>query len=412
MNANGDIEGIATNLPAGGSGLGTNLFVNGTLQQPARLTNAPAATTGRVLFVVNANGDIEGIATNLPAGGGGGLGTNLVVNGALQQPARLTNAPAATTGGLRFLINGNGDIEGYATNLPNVSGQTALVHKVIGTSMFIYTNSASVGQFQWITNTGVITNAVGSGTGSSSPLQITYDLTGVSTTNYVVYVDAEGTSGVWGSTYWIEAGNRSTSQFKLSIGSAAGSTTFAGNGYTYRVTLYELATVGGSSIVESNLTKTLMYWSAREYIPDASNAATFSSRSVGGALVPSITFDPTTQQGTSFEGVMPDEAINLTSGVAVKLFWSTPLAAAGSNVVWSVTVTNLCCGNTSNQTVLITNAPSGVSNEITNSVALLSSLTTLTPAGLVKVGVQRVAGSASDVLTLTNELRAVKLYLP
>ena len=412
VNANGDIEGIATNLPAAGSGLGTNLFVNGTLQQPARLTNAPAATTGRVLFVVNANGDIEGIATNLPAGGGGGLGTNLVVNGALQQPARLTNAPAATTGGLRFLINGNGDIEGYATNLPNVSGQTALVHKVIGTSMFIYTNSASVGQFQWITNTGVITNAVGSGTGSSSPLQITYDLTGVSTTNYVVYVDAEGTSGVWGSTYWIEAGNRSTSQFKLSIGSAAGSTTFAGNGYTYRVTLYELATVGGSSIVESNLTKTLMYWSAREYIPDASNAATFSSRSVGGALVPSITFDPTTQQGTSFEGVMPDEAINLTSGVAVKLFWSTPLAAAGSNVVWSVTVTNLCCGNTSNQTVLITNAPSGVSNEITNSVALLSSLTTLTPAGLVKVGVQRVAGSASDVLTLTNELRAVKLYLP
>jgi len=226
-------------------GLGTNLVVNGALQQPARLTNAPSATTGRVLFVVNANGDIEGIATNLPAGGGGGLGTNLFVNGTLQQPARLTNAPAATTGGLRFLVNGNGDIEGYATNFPSSAGGSTTVHRIIGTSTFVYTNWPS-GQFAMITNTGVITNAVASTPGSAFPLSITYDMSGVTTTNYIVTVDADSTDGAYGHVYWVDAGTRLTTGFKLEIGSAAGSITFAGSGYTYRVTVYDQATVGGS----------------------------------------------------------------------------------------------------------------------------------------------------------------------
>lgn len=170
--------------------------------------------------------------------------------------------------------------------------------------------------------------------------------------------------------------------------------------------------VGYPNLNTTLLPKTIAHWTAKDYIPNAANSATFSSRSVGGSLVPSITFLPDVQRGTSFEAAMPAETIDLSAGVNVKLFWSTPLASAGSNVVFSVTVTNICCGNTANATTLITNAPSGVANEVTNHVVSFPTLTNLTQQGMVKVFVDRVAGSASDANPLTNEVRAAHLYVP
>ena len=76
-----------------------------------------------------------------------GLGTNLVVNGTMQQPARLTNAPSATTGGLRFVINGNGDIEGYATNFPASGGGYVIgqaVTNIAGTQYIAWSITNSV----------------------------------------------------------------------------------------------------------------------------------------------------------------------------------------------------------------------------------------------------------------------------
>lgn len=48
--------------------------------------------TGRVMWRTNSNGDWEAYATNLPAAGGSGLGTNVFVNGVLIQPAYFTNS--------------------------------------------------------------------------------------------------------------------------------------------------------------------------------------------------------------------------------------------------------------------------------------------------------------------------------
>lgn len=382
-------------------------FSTGTTNSGGTVTAALAAGTN-VVFTTNANTiTVNAVSTN-----SGGT-TYTFLTGLTNYSTTNVSVNLAAGTNVVFTTNGTQITINAAASSGGTTGQTAQVYKVLGTAMFNWSNTgAHTGTMNSYTNTGVITNYTANVGGSSDPLLITFDLSGVTTTNYVVSLDSDATSAVWGNVYWIEDTYRKTNQFKLGIGSAGGSVTFTGSGYTQRVTIYELATVGGSSIVASNLTKTLMHWSAREYIPDAANAATFSSRSVGGSLIPSITFDPATQQGTSFEGVMPDEEMNLANGVAVKLFWSTPLASAGSNVVWSVTVTNLCCGNTANSTVLTTNAPSGVANEITNSVVLLPALTSLTTNGMVKVFVARVAGSASDVNPLTNELRAVKLYLP
>jgi hypothetical protein len=71
-------------------GLGTNALVNGIKRQPFALTNNPG--TGGVIWVTNASGEVLAYATNIPSGGGGGgLGTNFVLNGTLMQPAIITN---------------------------------------------------------------------------------------------------------------------------------------------------------------------------------------------------------------------------------------------------------------------------------------------------------------------------------
>lgn len=101
-----------TNMAAasGGSGSGTNLFLNNVLLQPAKLTNS-SALTGGFVWLTNAAGDFYGYATNLPAGGGSGNGTNLFVNGALQQPAQATNSSS-----VHWDVLGSGVFQARVTN--------------------------------------------------------------------------------------------------------------------------------------------------------------------------------------------------------------------------------------------------------------------------------------------------------
>ena len=153
--------------------------------------------------------------------------------------------------------------------------------------------------------------------------------------------------------------------------------------------------------------KTLLSWSAAQYIPASANAATFTTRSQGGALAPAVSFDPTTQQDTFFEGVLPS-GFNPSGGVAIGLCWDSAGATPSSNVVWSVGLTNLC-GATYNASTNISVNPSGVAFEVTNSVANLTSLTSLTSGCLVRIKVSRVTGDAADVNTNAAGLRGIQL---
>lgn len=100
FSTNGNDITIASTA-SGGGGLGTNLFVNNILSQPAKLTNSATVT-----WSTNANGDIVATA----AGASGGLGTNLFVNNVLMQPAKLTNSSTVT-----WSTNASGDFYAVAT---------------------------------------------------------------------------------------------------------------------------------------------------------------------------------------------------------------------------------------------------------------------------------------------------------
>jgi hypothetical protein len=98
-------------------GLGTNALVNGIKRQPFALTNNPG--TGGVIWVTNASGEVLAYATNIPSGGGGGgLGTNFVLNGTLMQPAIITNGLSVV-----WSTNASGHIQAAVslvdTNIPS-----------------------------------------------------------------------------------------------------------------------------------------------------------------------------------------------------------------------------------------------------------------------------------------------------
>lgn len=154
-------------------------------------------------------------------------------------------------------------------------------------------------------------------------------------------------------------------------------------------------------------TKTLLSWSAAQYIPASANAATFTTRSQGGALAPAVSFGPTTQQDTFFEGVLPS-GFNPSGGVSIGLCWDSAGTTPSSNVVWSVGLTNLC-GATYNASTNIVVAPSGVAFEVTNSVAQLPSLNALAAGCLVRIKVSRVTGDASDTNSFASGLRGIQL---
>lgn len=153
-------------------------------------TNLPVGSSGHVLTVASALP-----AWQAPSGGGGGAGTNLIVNGVLRQPARITNSPTVV-----WVTNANGDIVANATN---AAGTTAEVLQRVGWVKFdLYTDGGTDAvQSNWsnyVQNVqvgGVITNAYLVGgpialvTGRYSggiDVQVNLPLSGLSDTNWLV----------------------------------------------------------------------------------------------------------------------------------------------------------------------------------------------------------------------------------
>jgi len=216
-------------------------FSTGTTNSGGTVTAALAAGTN-VVFTTNANTiTINAVSTNT-----GGSGTTYAFLTGLTNYAA-TNVSLNVAAGTNVVFTTNGTQVTINASVPSSAGSATTVHKVIGTATFNWSNTGPhTGVMNSYTNTGVITNYTANSGGSSDPLAISFDLSGVTTTNYVVSLDSDATVAVWGNVYWVEDGYRKTNQVKLVIGSAAGSLYFAGNGFTQRVTIYELATVGGS----------------------------------------------------------------------------------------------------------------------------------------------------------------------
>jgi len=216
-------------------------FSTGTTNSGGTVTAALAAGTN-VVFTTNANTiTINAVSTNT-----GGSGTTYTFLTGLTNYAA-TNVSLNVAAGTNVVFTTNGNQVTIHASIPSSAGGATTVYKVIGTATFNWSNTGPhTGVMNSYTNTGVITNYTANSGGSSDPLAISFDLSGVTTTNYVVSLDSDATVAVWGNVYWVEDGYRKTNQVKLVIGSAAGSLYFAGNGFTQRVTIYELATVGGS----------------------------------------------------------------------------------------------------------------------------------------------------------------------
>lgn len=229
-------------------GLGTNVIVNNAKVQPAKFTNDPAATGG-VIFRTNAAGEILAYATNLPASGGGGLGTNAYVNGVLRQPIKFTN-DTATTGGVIFVTNAAGDVTAYATNLPTVTNSpvTRLV-RVYGSVLFTVTNNASLGDFKGTpVYSGNVTNITLVGGGATTD-PITVELSFSETranTNYTVMADFESLSAEYGYTHWVEGTNRGLSSVRVTLMSGDGTFNYTG-GHVTRLYILDTDAIAGGS---------------------------------------------------------------------------------------------------------------------------------------------------------------------
>lgn len=167
--------------------------------------------------------------------------------------------------------------------------------------------------------------------------------------------------------------------------------------------------VSGSSVSSYVYpSKKLLEWTALDYIPAIANGATFTTRSIGGALKPAVWFNPTTDSTGYWEGVIPD-GFDPSGGVDVVLLWDSDGTTPTNGVTWSVTATNLCCGSTATSTVNLTANPSGVQYEETNSVVSLSSFTSAQPRGRVRLKVTRLPGDGGD--SNTNGTGVVALQL-
>jgi hypothetical protein len=227
------------------------------------LTNLPAGSSGHVLTVAS------GVPSWQPtSGGGGGAGTNLFVNGLLRQPARITNSPTVT-----WATNANGDLVANATN---AAGTTAEVMQRVGWILFdLYTDggtdpvqSAWSNYVQNVQVGGVVTNAylVGGPTNlvtarysGGIDVQINLPLSGLGSTNIIVQAQARtriSTNNAYASTFVdVIGGSIATTNIPLIVGTTPNTGFSLGASNTpdfhrwtnsFYINVFAPATVGGS----------------------------------------------------------------------------------------------------------------------------------------------------------------------
>lgn len=179
------------------------------------------------------------LATIGTGGSGGGLGTNLFVNNILSQPAKLTNSTTIV-----WSTNSNGDIVATATNVPGTT--TDNVWQVWGGANFIITNNASTGDIKasTLTYSGGITNATLIGnTGSGDPAIVRFDFASRNT-NYFVVLEIESENGASFAVGGLNYNTKSTNSFQIWL-TAPFASDYSG-GYWTRVRMMDQVSVGGN----------------------------------------------------------------------------------------------------------------------------------------------------------------------
>ena len=195
-------------------------------------SNAAPVTIGTNLTFVG--GVLSG--TGGGGGGSGGLGTNLFVNNILSQPAKLTNSTTIV-----WSTNSNGDIVATATNIAGTTTDNVL--QWLGSAYFIVTNNSTIGDFSVLQTNGIVYNAAVIGAGENdAPLGVELSFP-TRSTNYIWTFRPEG--DVNGFVAYEAEGYRTNTSIRFKLHEAVGSTFFTG-GYWMRFDLYDKASVGGS----------------------------------------------------------------------------------------------------------------------------------------------------------------------
>lgn len=195
-------------------------------------SNAAPVTIGTNLTFVG------GVLSGTGGGGvgSGGLGTNLFVNNILSQPAKLTNSTTIV-----WSTNSNGDIVATATNIAGTTTDNVL--QWLGSAYFIVTNNSTIGDFSVLQTNGIVYNATVIGAGENdAPLVVELSFP-TRSTNYIWTFRPEG--DVNGFVAYEAEGYRTNTSIRFKLHEAVGSTFFTG-GYWMRFDLYDKASVGGS----------------------------------------------------------------------------------------------------------------------------------------------------------------------
>ena len=176
------------------------------------------------------------------ATGGSGSGTNLFVNNILSQPAKITNSTTVI-----WTTNSNGDIVATATNVAGTTTDNMV--QLVGYARFTITNNSTVGDFSYESLGGIITDINCSQCDNDRVGKIDFTFTTLAT-NYFWTITREGSSAVGtpiGSHTWEDTGLRTTTSLRLFMMDDGGSITFSDiTGYMFRFNLYSTATVGGN----------------------------------------------------------------------------------------------------------------------------------------------------------------------
>lgn len=242
---------VTNPIPVSSGGTGTNAFplysiLYGNTTSPignvASVADRIVGWNGSgvpVAYSAGANITISGGTISSTATGGGGLGTNLFVNNVLSQPAKLTNSASVT-----WNTNLNGDI--YATSISVTNSPVSSLWQRWGYANVIVTNNNTIGDIQSSAVGGYISSVsvVGSGA-NTAPLVLELTFSQARDTNYLVVCEFESTTAEYAIEYWVEEGNRGTGSVRVSF-TSSGLSVFATPGHWMRVSVIEPnATAGG-----------------------------------------------------------------------------------------------------------------------------------------------------------------------
>lgn len=409
-------------------------FTNGVTNS-AGVVNAALIAGSNITLSTNAGA----ITIASTASGSGGLGTNIFVNNVLKQPARLTNSATVT-----WSVNGNGDIEAAASGvaggyLPLSAGASyplkdslyflrdsvsSEVQIVMGSGGDIANNR----KYWGVESTGGIFDIITVNTNTLGVVQ-TYFRIDPQITDSATNIYQVGTGNNGGIIDYVlfDTGRILVKQGTLEVGSTNIIAALAGKGSVIGVnsgaggTVTNFADTSSVTWTASSGTasaktahRRLAGWLANQayHSTNAAEQPTFITRGDG---IPSYGFSPTVANTLHFQTDLPT-GFNLAGGLEFKIVVAPNENNPGSsNTVWQVQYQKLCCGVATVDTdsysgaTLITNQLTGVAGVATNLTFTLSSWTNFSAGDSIQIELKRVKSSASDTSTNIAALLSARL---